>query len=506
MQLYTQPHRLYCGLDLHARTLMPCRESRLLERRSCTKTLARGCCLLKQRGGNGSPVQRNLTLPTRNATLTIFKRTLRAICAIFAAVTLPAAGASLLLSNAHVIDPAVQQEYVGHVLIDGRRVVSVTKTRPTDYDGQEVDLTGKYLIPGLVDAHVHSEGNRAPIGEPDEDFGPEETARRMLYAGVTAYLDLGLDADTIFNARQNRREDALPGADIYAAGPVFIGIGRAGGRGGARVVLNEAEARTELDALASRRPDVIKLIFDWAGGRRTMSAEVMRALVAHARELGLKTVVHIGTWENARLAAEAAPTAITHLDDNAAIPPEVAQSMAGKRIFSIPTMAVQQDFLNILEDHRILDAPLLRGVASPSVTESYRRLDPVSYADCPTCQWQREGRKHYGVSLQRLVSAGVRIVAGSDTGNLGTFQGFSLHRELYLLNRWGLNKWDALAAGTTRAYELLGLNMGFHAGADATFLVLDASPLADIANTQSIDRILFRGQWVDREALRPARP
>ena len=106
------------------------------------------------------------------------------------------------------------------------------------------------------------------------------------------------------------------------------------------------------------------------------------------------------------------------------------------------------------------------------------------------------------MSLQRLLSAGVRIVAGSDTGNLGTFQGFSLHRELYVLNRWGLSKWEALAAGTTHAYELLGLNMGLRAGADATFVVLDASPLDDIANTQRIDRILFRGEWVDRDALK----
>ena len=434
----------------------------------------------------------------------VLKRILQVVGGIFAAVALPAA-ASLLLANAHVIDPAIQQEYVGYVLVDGARVVSVTKTRPAGYHGEEVDLTGKYLIPGLVDAHVHSEGNRTSISGPGEDFGPEETARRMLYAAVTAYLDLGLDADTVFDARQKQREGKLPGAQIYAAGPVFIGLGRVGSRGGARVVLNETDARSELDALAVRHPDVIKMIFDWAGARRTMSTEVMRALVEHARELGVKTVVHIGTWENARLAAAAGPTAITHLDDNAAIPADVAQLMAAKRIFSIPTMAVQQDFLNILEDHRILDAPLLRGVAGESVIESYRLLDPVNYADCRTCQWQREGRKYYGVSLQRMLSAGVRIVAGSDTGNLGTFQGFSLHRELYLLNQWGLSKWDALAAGTTRAYELLGLNMGFEIGADATFVVLDASPLADIANTQRIDRILFRGQWVDREALRSAR-
>jgi imidazolonepropionase-like amidohydrolase len=426
---------------------------------------------------------------------------MRLLPILLSLLVLPASAAPLLLSNAWLVDPAVRQCEVGYILIDGERVVSISRARPPDYAGAEVDLTGKYVIPGLVDAHVHSEGNRAPVGEPDEEFGPEETARRMLYAGVTAYLDLGLDADTIFNARQRRRDGVFLGADIYAAGPVFIGVGRKD-RGGARVVETPEDARLELDRLAPRHPDVIKMIFDWAGGRHLLNTDVMRALVERARELGLRSVVHIGTWENARLAAAAGPTAITHLDDNAAIPVEVAQAMAAKGIFSIPTMAVQQDFLNILEDHRILDSPLLHAVASEAVIASYRALDPIGYVDCPTCKWQREGRNYYGISLQRLLSAGVRIVAGSDTGNLGTFQGFSLHRELVVLNQWGLSKWDALAAGTARAYELLGLNMGFAAGADATFIVLEASPLDDIANTQRIERILFKGRWVDREALK----
>ncbi len=429
------------------------------------------------------------------------QRALQTVCATWACVVFSCEGASLLLSNAHLVDPELQQEYLGHVLIEDDRVVAVTQALPEQFRGEQIDLTGKYLIPGLVDAHVHSEGNRAPVGEPDETFGPDETARRMLYAGVTAYLDLGLDPDVIFDARSRQRNGSLIGADIYAAGPVFIGLPLRGPHASALSAETVEQGIAALDALAAKRPDVIKLIFDWAGGKHTMSAQVMRALVAHARELGLKTVVHIGTFENARLAAEAGPSAITHLDDNAAFPAEVAAAMAAKHIVSIPTMAVQQDFLNILEDHRLLDNALLSAVAGKRLIESYRGLDPVGYADCPTCRWQREGRKYYGVSLGRLVEADVPIVAGSDTGNLGTFQGFSLHRELWLLERWGVPRWTALASATAAAYRFLGLNMGFKRGADATFVVLDASPLADLANTQRIDRILFHGKWVDREAL-----
>ena len=429
---------------------------------------------------------------------------LLSVLAVLSLCALPAQAAPLLLSNARIIDPATRQDYIGFVLAEGARVVSVTNTRPLDYHDSEVDLTGKFLIPGLVDAHVHAIGNAAPVGKPGEEFGPEETARRMLYAGVTAYLDLAHDQKPMFQARQRRREGAFLGADIYAAGPVFIGIGPRD-RGSAIVVETPAEARRELDGLSARTPDVVKLIFDWTREPRTMSADVMRALIEHARELGLKTVVHIGTWENARLAAEAGATAITHLHDLGIIPDDVAATMAAKHIFSIPTMTVQQDFLNILENHHLLDSPLLNAIVSHDVLASYRALDPVKYADCPTCNWQREGRKYYGASLARLIHAGVRIVAGSDTGNLGTFQGYSLHRELSLLQQSGLSNWDALAAGTTQAYALLDLNMGFKTNAEATFVVLSASPLVAVTNTERIERILFHGAWVDRDALRNAR-
>jgi imidazolonepropionase-like amidohydrolase len=408
---------------------------------------------------------------------------------------------SLLLQNARIVDPEQRREFIGHVWIEDSKVAGVLETLPAEFKGTVVDLTGKVLIPGLVDAHVHSWGNRAPVGDPDEQFGPEQTARRMLYSGVTAFLDLGLSQELVFAARQRLRDRAVVGADLYAAGPVFIGGPRRGPGPGRLVADTPADARRALDALAAERPDVVKLIFDWSGGRRSMSEQVMRALLERARELGLKTVVHIGTWENARLAVEAGATAITHLVDDADLPEELAQQMAAKKIYSIPTMAVQADFLDILENHALLASPLLRGVASAAHLERYRELDPVEFADAPTSHWQREGRQHYPVSIQRLHEAGVRIVAGSDTGNLGTFQGFSLHRELIQLERAGLPRWDALAAATTHAYELLGLDMGFKKGADASFVVLGASPLEDLANTQAIERVLFHGQWVDREAL-----
>jgi imidazolonepropionase-like amidohydrolase len=408
---------------------------------------------------------------------------------------------SVLLSNARIVDPARRTENVGHILIRGNKIVDVLQEAPSAFDGETVDLSGKFIIPGLVDAHVHSEGNRGPLEQRGESFWVEETARRMLYCGVTAYLDVGLAPARIFPVRERLRAGELLGADVYAAGPAFMGVAFRDPLGHTASVTTPEQVRAALADLARSKPDVVKIIFDWAARKNTMSLAIMRSLVESSHELKLKTVVHIGTWANARLAAEAGATAITHFYDTAPVPEDVARLFAERSVVFIPTMAVQEDFLNILEDRALLDNTLLRSVTSDALLEMYRKMEGVANPDCFTCRWQREGRKHYATSLHRLRDAGVSIVAGSDTGNIGTFQGFSLHRELILLNRSGLDTWDALAAGTTRAYRFLGLNMGIERGADATLLVLGASPIENIANTQSIERILFHGKWVDRAAL-----
>lgn len=407
----------------------------------------------------------------------------------------------LLIANARVIDPAQRREYTASLRIENGVLVEIIEQAPASFAGTVVDLSGKYVIPGLVDAHIHSGKNAAPVGDPDEMISFERTARLLLYCGVTSYLDLGSDQKRVFAVRRKLRERAIRGADLYAVGPVFLEGTRKAAGDGALFVSSPEDARRQLDALAAKKPDAVKLIFDWSSERRTMSEPVMRALLARARELGLRTVVHIGTWENARLAIDAGAYAITHLADTDDLPEDLASEMAAKKVFAIPTMAVQADFLDILENHAILDSPLLGAVTSAAHRERYRALDPVAYADCPTCLWQREGRKHYPISLQRMQKAGVHMVAGSDTGNLGVFQGFSLHRELLQLERGGLSRWEALESATTRAYELLGLQMGLRPGAEATLVVLDASPLEDLANTQRIARVMQRGAWVDREKL-----
>jgi imidazolonepropionase-like amidohydrolase len=401
----------------------------------------------------------------------------------------PALGArDLLLREATLVDPATRTIAKGDILIrDGRIAPPGTAPAP---DADTIDCRSRWVIPGLIDLHVHTSGNPRPDGG-YEDMDHLECARRMLRCGVVAFLNLGAqEYQGLFAMRDDQRTDPLAAntaAEIYAAGTVF-----------GRWSLRDADsARQTISAyIAKWRPDAIKLLLD--SSRRTPallrgSADGIKAAIATARELGVRTVVHIGTWEDARLALEAGAMAITHFYDDELIPDDLVALWKEKGAVSIPTMAVQCDMLSLARDDSWLDAPLLRSVASAGTLQAYRADKTWADRTRGTIGWQREFRANNFGSLQKLHSAGVTILAGSDTGNLGTFQGYSLHREVFLLHGAGLPAWDALAAATTNAAKFLGRSAGIHPGEIAELIILDADPLAAPANTQRIHAVIHHG-------------
>ena len=116
--------------------------------------------------------------------------------------------------------------------------------------------------------------------------------------------------------------------------------------------------------------------------------------------------------------------------------------------------------------------------------------------------WQRTLIEPNLESVRALATAGVPMLSGTDGGNFGVFQGYSVHRELELLGEAGLSPWAALRSATTDAGRFLGRRWGVESGDEATLLVLDASPVESIVNTKRIYAVVQRGSVVDRASLR----
>ena len=414
----------------------------------------------------------------------------------------------LVLTNARIIDPRTRTIVRGSLVIERGKLAGVTTAPvPQSTRGQRVDVEGKWVIPGLIDLHTHSSGNAAP-GRVFDGRGTAHTAERILRAGFTAFLDLFGPEDALFQLRDRQRAGAAGGADLFVAGPCFTASkGHCTEYGiPTRTVDSIADVIRHLGELAPKRPDVIKVVydhFDYGGQRRpTVERPVFEALLSRSRELGFKTVVHVGMWSDVRDAISAGATAITHVPRDGVVPDDVIRLMSSRRIPHIPTLVVHSDLSDWLQRGSAFVTPLAVALSSDGLRAVYA-AGPEG-VDERTRRWseqQRRARPMILESVRRLAAAGVSMLVGTDAGNWGTIQGYSVHRELAHLAAVGMSPWEVLAAATTNAGDFLGIKVGFRPGDVANFVVLDASPLVDIHNTECIALVVKGGSVVFARAI-----
>lgn len=419
-----------------------------------------------------------------------------------------ATGASaqdLVLTDARIVDPASRTVVAGDIwIVDG--VVAGVGVAPADAAGERIGLDGRWVIPGLHDLHTHSDGNRAP-GRVVEYAGTEATARRVLRAGVTSFLDLFSAENDIFRVRAAQRSGEGGGAEVFAAGPCFTATGGHGTEYGlrTRTIDTPDDARRQLDQLARRQPDVVKLVYDHRPGMRpSVDRPTMEAFLSTARELGLKSVVHVGTWQDVREAVLAGATAVTHVPVRDTVPADLAALMAERGVYHIPTLTVEYDLGDLMDHPEISESPLFVAMAGEAVRAAYRRGPAGLEGGLRAwAERQRPTRETALASVRRLYEAGVTMLTGTDGGEPGVVQGYSVHREMLHLVEAGLDPWDALRAATVNAGEFLGRAYGVQPGNQADLVVLDASPIEDIANTQRIGLVVMRGRVVTRIPAEP---
>jgi imidazolonepropionase-like amidohydrolase len=411
------------------------------------------------------------------------------------------AGQDLYIRNARILDPAARTEIAGNILIQGGLIAGFPNLKPASFTGTELDAGGRYVIPALTDMHTHSYGNAGAAGPP-QFLGTAGVARVDLQAGVARFLDLFSPEDSILALRNRQRAGTVPGAEILAAGPCLTATkGHCSEYGvPTRLVNTPEEARREVAELVAKKPDVVKVVYDHEvyGGRSLPSIDkaTLAAVVATAREHGLKTVVHIGHWQDLRDAVEVGAAAVTHTPSGE-VPADLPALMAARGTYHIPTLAVQGDWARYLDNPALLDSPLLASVASKAIVEGYRKAPADTSRMGGWLAWQRRIGPGNLIAVGKLYRAGVPMLTGTDGGNPAIFQGYSVHRELALLVEAGLSPWDALAASTTTAGKFFGRKWGMNEGSEATLLVLDKSPIESIRNSETIFRIVNRGVVVN---------
>ena len=404
----------------------------------------------------------------------------------------------LRLINANIVDPETQEIRQGDLWIRDGTIVPVGD--PSDHDGETLDLSGKWVIPGLNDLHTHAYGNMAP-GNTFDSPGPAVVARRLLYAGVTGFLDLFGDEDDLYALREQQREGEFIGATLFASLSCLTATDGHCTEYGVptRVMDSPDDARRVVADLAQKQPDVVKIVYAPTGRMPSVDKETLIAAVSTASGHGIKTVIHVQSSDDVRDAIEAGASAVTHVPEEP-IPEGLAELMVEHEVVSIPTLTVFTELNDYLFEPAVLENPLALRLTTPEIIAAYRSEETQQ-----RFAGHREGMEASAAvkfqSVKAMADAGVTILSGTDSGNWSTIQGFSVHRELIKLVAAGLSPWQALAASTSLAGDFLDRSFGVRPGDEASLVVLDASPIEDIRNTQRIHTVIHQGKIIDREAL-----
>ncbi len=418
---------------------------------------------------------------------------------------------SLLIENVTLLDgtgaPAVAGAWVA--VEDGR--ITAIDNAPLEAPEGAVTLNGegRYLMPGMVDMHIHLRGGvrTPPEGLQDRanDFGEGiQALHGYLYSGVTTVYDAGNNPDFILALREQERAGEIEGPRIFATGGIVTYPGSHGSSAGATLVDDWPEAKPLLDAHIARQPDVLKLTYEergW-GSRPTiprLPVDLMQRIVEYYNDRGIRTTVHTSSELRARQAIFAGVDTLAHPIIQGPITEEFAQLMAAKRVPMVTTLTIGENYSRLVEHPEYLDEPLYQATIDPGELENLKTEKRAEYEARPWTWWMKVMTEIAQENVRMIHAAGGVLVAGSDQTT-----GPAAHRELELLQDAGISAADIVRIATLNGAVFLGRERelgSIEVGKLADMVLLDANPAEDINNAKAIVEVIKGGRVIDRSAL-----
>lgn len=434
-------------------------------------------------------------------------------------------GGKIFVGNGDVIERGV-------LILDKGKIVAIFKEgeQTIPKDARTLNASGKTLLPGLCDIHVHlavSGTYKLKEGEEEKKLKTIEdwmiqNLRSHLYCGVTAVKSVGDSLNFMQDLKRKLNGEEILAADLYAVGPMFTAPG---GHGTEffkylpetirQVAMSQAvreetdpdQARDHVRALAKAGVDGIKAILEAGSAGHLfprLDLTVLRAIIEEAHQHGLKVVVHTGNSRDMADAIEAGADGLEHGSFRDHVPDSIFQAMAKRGIFYDPTLAVI-DSLAHLSDPYFLEDPLVQQAVLPGVLKGFREWVQEITSQSKT-GWEdiAQGLTMAKENLKRAYELRVPLSLGTDAANPGTFHGPSVHRELRLWVESGVPAEAALQAATRNNARLLGKISEFgtlEVGKQANVLVVNGNPLRDISATANISDVIYKGERLEREKL-----
>jgi imidazolonepropionase-like amidohydrolase len=415
------------------------------------------------------------------------------------------------------------------VLLESGRIkaVGAAATIKVPKNARTIDASGKFLLPGFWDMHVHIAGINA-----DPSWSKQVLLPLLLANGITGVRDMGGDLDALLSWQRDAESGALLAPHIVAAGPFLAASGKKTPE--QYPVHNAEEARAAVDDLKKRGANFIKII-------SMPSRDAFFAVADESKRQNIPFVGHLPFEIGAIEASDAGMRSIEHFlysafslsfsSKEAELRPRLVLAEKNGDSAAWEQIAHEADgtyspekaasLIQTLKKNGTWVTPTLASLDITSHPENWKTDDPLLDFVPPGMakQWRDsftdESMKRRAAWLGRQASndwkltgelhhAGVHLLVGSDSLDPFVFPGDSFHHELAELVRAGFTPMEALETATRGAAEFLGREKEFgnvETGHSADLVLLSANPVENIANTRKVWAVIRNGGYYDRPAL-----
>lgn len=448
----------------------------------------------------------------------------------------PFAQAQLVIRNVTVVDVETKKLVPAQtVVVQDGTITAIGKNIKGPQGAQEIDGSGNYLMPGLVDAHVHFFQSGGLYTRPDainlqqyksytEEIdwshrNMEGLLRRYIRAGITTVVDVGATVAFLKQRDSFRAKTYAPA--VYMTGPLLTTWEPAVYKG-----LKDDEpfwemktpedARRLVQQQVAYRSDFIKIWYIVQGSNIDSAARkllpLVQAVISEAHTAGLRVAVHATERISAQLAVEAGADLLVHGVEDGPVDNAFVQLLKTQKTVLSPTLVVAGNYLKVFGQlyavtSRDLEhahpAPLnsvfdLRNFPDTGLSRWYQNMALRNAASLKT------GDSLRSVNIKRLLDGGVTIAVGTDAGNIGTQHVSSYWDELEAMQQSGFSLWQLLQAATINGAKAVGKEAEFGAvkrGLRADLLLLRLNPLDSLAAWRSIALVINKGVVVHPDSV-----
>lgn len=409
------------------------------------------------------------------------------------------------------------------IIVEAAKIVKVAKRNEIEIPAgaETINAEGKWIIPGLIDSHVHFFQSGGLYTRPDVidlrkhvPYAEQELAQirdrlpdtfaRYLRCGITSVVDVGGPFWNFQVRELAQQSDLAP--RVAVAGPL-ISTYQPEALTTTDPPIIKVTSIEEVRALVQRqvekRADLIKI---WYIVRQGQTPEdnlhLVKATIEESHRSGVRVAVHATQLETAKAAVIAGADVLVHSVTDKEVDEEFIELLKEKHVIYIPTLVVFEGYSEVFSQQIKLTVPE-HNIANPFVVSSLFDLRHLPQEEIPERVLNNLNNPE-PVSpnptllnnLKRLQDAGVTIATGTDAGNIGTLHGPAIFREFELMTEAGLSPKEILTASTINGAKVMGQQEelgSIEEGKLADMVILNSDPMLDIQNTSDIHLVFKNG-------------